>query len=82
MVRLDDLIGQRVLMSLVNSEVAAYDVILHGVENGGIWIESKELETLLGHRKGKPMRMKPSKKPVFFYPYHQIALLISYSTDL
>ena len=82
MVRLDDLIGKKVLVALVNSEVAAYDVVLHGVECGGIWVESRELEALLGHRKGKPIGLKPTKKPVFFYPYSQIAMLISYSTEL
>lgn len=82
MVRLDDLVGKRVLLALVNSEVPSYDIILHGVENGGIWVEGKALESLLGHVAGKPRGRKPSTKPVFFYPYSQIALLIAYSTEL
>jgi hypothetical protein len=82
MVRLEDLIGKKVLLALEKSKEAGYDVILHGVENGGIWVESKELEKLFGHRKRNTTRLNPAKKPVFFYPYSQIFLLISYSTEL
>ncbi len=82
MVRLDDLIGEQLIMCLVNSEVASYNVVLHGVEHGGIWVECRKLEILFDHRKGKPKGTRPVKKPVFFYPYAQIALLISYSTEL
>lgn len=82
MVRLEDLIGKRVLLALEKSKTAGYDVILHGVENGGIWVESKELEKLFDHRKRKSTALSPAKKPVFFYPYSQIFLLVSYSTDL
>lgn len=82
MVRFDDLIGKKVILALVNSEKASYDVVLHGVEHGGIWIESLELEKLFGHKRGVITDLKPSRKPVFFYPYSQISLLISYSMEL
>jgi hypothetical protein len=82
MIRLEDLIGKKVLLALEKSTEAGYDVILHGVEYGGIWVESKELEKRIGHRKAAAIRAKPSTKPVFFYPYAQISFLIAYSTDL
>ena len=82
MVRFDDLLGREVWLALVNSKVAAYRVTLHGIEYGGVWVESKELEKHLGHRKATARGPKPSTKPVFFYPYAQIAFLIAYSTEL
>ena len=53
MVRLDGLVGKRVLLSLINSTADGYNVILHGVEYGGIWVQGKELEKLIGYRKPK-----------------------------
>jgi hypothetical protein len=82
MVRLDDLIGKKVTLALVGSEAGSYDVTLHGVESGGLWIESADLEKLLCHRKGYAVGLAPALKPVFFYPYSQIALLIAYTTEL
>jgi hypothetical protein len=82
MVRFDDLIGKKVILALMNSEAASYDVVLHGVEHGGIWVESPDLERLFGHQRGNATKLKLLKKPVFFYPYSQISLVISYSTEL
>jgi hypothetical protein len=82
MVRLDDLVGRRVLLSLINSSADGYRVILHGVEYGGIWVESKRLEKLIGYRKPKATGLKPATKPVFFVPYAQIGNLVAYSTEL
>ena len=82
MVRLDDLIGKRVLLSLVNSSADGYTVTLHGVEQGGIWVESRELEQLIGYRRRKAAGLKPARKPVFFVPYAQIGNLVAYSTEL
>ena len=82
MVRLDDLVGKRVLLSLINSSANGYNITLHGVEYGEIWVESKELEKLIGHRKPKAIGLKPATKPVFFVPYAQIGNLVAYSTEL
>ncbi|MGH9605396.1 MAG: hypothetical protein ACRD3N_06810 [Terracidiphilus sp.] len=82
MVRLEDLVGKEVTLALIDSEEAGYDVVLHGVENGGIWSESNELEQRIGHRRGKSVGLKPAKKAVFFYPYSQIFFLVAYSTEL
>lgn len=83
MLRLDDLIGQKIIIALVNSKNhAGYDVILHGVEGGGLWIESSELargsEVLLPQQK----KGQPPQKAVFFFPYAQIQVLIAPATDL
>jgi hypothetical protein len=82
MVRLDDLVGKQVLLSLIHSSADGYNVTLHGVEYGGIWVESKELEKLIGHRKAKATGLDPVTKPVFFVPYGQIGNLVAYSTEL
>lgn len=83
MVRLVDLIGKRVCISIHGSERPTYGVTLHGVESGGIWIESKELAQILGPVKASSReRIEPKQKPVFFIPYSQLVFLISASTDL
>jgi hypothetical protein len=82
MVRFEDLIGKKISLALVNSEVAAYTVTLHGVEHGGIWVESKELDKLIGHQKSKSTGPRPATRPVVFYPYSQIFFLIAHSTEL
>ena len=82
MVRLEDLIGKEVWLALAKSKVPAYRVTLHGAESGGIWVESKELEKMLGHRRPKATGLVPSTKPVFFCPYSAIDFVIAYSTVL
>ena len=70
------------MLSLINSTADGYNVVLHGVEYGGIWVEGKELEKLIGYRKPKATGLKPVMKPVFFVPYTQIGNLVTYSTEL
>jgi len=82
MQRLDDLIGKKVSIAILNSKEPAYAVTLHGVEAGGIWIECKEYEELLGYKKPRKPKNLIYAKPVFFIPYAQIQFLISYSTEL
>ena len=67
---------------MLHSKVAAYNVTLHGVEMGGIWIECKEYEEFLGYKKWRKTKNQIHAKPVFFIPYSQIQFLISYSTEL
>jgi hypothetical protein len=83
MLRLEDLIGQKVIIALLGSKnPAGYDVILHGVENGGLWVESPELaqgsEVLLPPQK----KGQPTQKVVFFFPYARIQFLVASGTDL
>jgi len=67
MQRLEDLIGRKIIVALMNSEEAGYTVTLHGVESGGIWIESKIHARLLGHspKKSQKVHGKPPAKPLF-----------------
>jgi len=83
-VRLDDLVGKKVMLTLIDSEEPIYEVTLHGVETGGIWVENKQMQTLLQGEKKRPngRRAQPSQKPVFFIPYAQIAFLVASSTEL
>jgi hypothetical protein len=87
MLRLEDLIGKNVTLEILNSEHGAYEVTLHGVEVGGLWVENPQLEALLGHIGRQPgwyryTQTRPEKKPVFFIPYAQIAFLVASSTEL
>lgn len=84
MLRLEDLIGKNVALALANSEKGIYRVTLHGVENGGIWIESKEMEKRINslRRRPKNQPLKPKQKPIFFVPYAQIVFLVASSIEL
>lgn len=84
MVRLEDLIGKRVTIAIRQSIESVYEVTLHGVEAGGLWVESREMQRLLGDipKGSKNRRARPSEKPVFFIPYAQIVLLVASSTEL
>ena len=82
MVRLEDLIGKKVLfvpkVPFREGEKSgtSYTVTLHGVEMGGVWIQSKALTRLVGDLAPK------QKSPVFFVPYGEIQFLIAYSLNL
>ena len=84
MVRLEDLIGKKLTLALKDSEKPIYTVRLHGVEVGGIWVESREMESRLRpvREDTKRNRSKLVQKPVFFIPYGQIVFLIACSTEL
>ncbi len=84
MQRLEDLIGKKIIVAIQNSKEAAYTVTLHGVEAGGIWIENKAYERLLGYGSTRPKKTQNALavKPVFFVPFSQIVFLVSFSTEL
>ena len=82
MLRLDDLIGKKIMVCPVNKfrekdePGHVYTVTLHGVEMGGIWIESRELSKVA---KGlAPLH----QTPVFFLPFAQVVFLLASSLDL
>lgn len=82
MVRLRDLIGKTVTLVPViplrqgDKPGTAYDVTLHGVETGGLWVDSSFLTTVAGD-------LAPTQEsPVFFLPYAGIHMLIAYSLQL
>ena len=60
----------------------SYDVTLHGVETGGLWIECRELDEIAAFLVPKKKAGIPLQKPVFFLPYSQILFLISSSTQI
>jgi hypothetical protein len=80
--RFDEILGKKITLSLVSSETH-YIVTLRGAEEGGIWIESREMDAMIGH---KPVRVsksaKPPTRPTIFIPYSQIALAVYDSVDL
>ena len=82
MVTLESLIGQTITLVPViplregDKPGTAYEVILHGVETGGLWIDSSFLTTVAGD-------LAPKQKfPVFFLPFSGIQMLITYSLEL
>ncbi len=80
---LNDLIGKPILLMLIDSNVHQHDITLHGVETGGIWIESEYLEDVMGFRSSKAESvLLPSFKPVFFIPFGRIKVLVASSTEL
>ena len=80
MVRLDDSLGKSFL--LAHSSGGRYQVVLHGVEVGGIWVESDELQDLFPSFVSEVREGEPKQKPVFFVPYAHILLLVAASTVL
>jgi hypothetical protein len=81
MLRLKDLIGKTVIVTLRDSEKdGGYDAVLHGVETGGLWLEIEEFENL--HTPKQLPNSRPPEKPVTFVPYAQILFLIASSTVL
>ncbi len=82
MLKLNDLIGTPVGVALRDSEKGWYEVVLHGVETGGLWIEGGDIDKLLAFLRTKPRKGQPPTKPVVFVPYSQIMFLIADSTVL
>ena len=83
MQNLSSLIGGKVSITLLRSEASSYTVILHGVEHGGIWIESREIEKIMGHKRKMPQSAAaPEKKPVFFIPFSSLFFLVASSVEL
>ncbi len=82
MLRLDDLIGKKVMICPkkrfrdADTDGTLYTVKLHGVEVSGVWIESPELARIA---KGFAHQ---EKKPVFFLPHAQIEFLLAFSLHL
>ena len=83
--RLDEIIGKKLTLSLVSSTAPYYIVTLRGVEAGGIWVEGAKLDALIGHKPARitrPKSTKPPTRPVFFIPYSQIVFAAYLSVDL
>lgn len=72
---LSDHIGQEILALVPLIEPDHYQMVkLHGVEAGGIWIESQELINKVFSAVNEAAS---ERTPLFFLPYHQIAFAIA-----
>ncbi len=70
--KLVDYIGKRMFLSITSSgKDAGYDVTLVGVDVGGIWVESKELDTIVPG-------VATARRNPYFIPYSQIQMLIPF----
>ena len=79
---LDDLIGKKVWVMMRDSEQGLYNIVLRGVETGGLWFEGKELDKL-AHGFVLPAKEgQPPQRAVFFFPFSQIEFVITSSTKL
>lgn len=72
--KLEDFIGKQIaIQSPFLHETTLQKVTLHGVEAGGIWIES---QALLNHIL-QTLRVPGSPRTVvFFLPYHQVTYIM------
>jgi hypothetical protein len=74
MPELQNLIGQTILALVPSIHGTDLQKLkLHGVENGGLWIESQELTNVFLSRVGA---QTAPKTMVFFLPYHQISFVL------
>jgi len=70
MPKLTDFIGKNVLLSIVgSSKTQGYEVTLVGVEAGGLWVESDELQQLAP-------QVVPKRRDSFFFPYAQVVFVL------
>jgi hypothetical protein len=72
-VNFSDLIGEEVLAMIpIFGNNTLLIVTIHGVESGGIWIESeKYTKTML-----EKLDLPAIKTPIFFVPYHEIRFVV------
>jgi hypothetical protein len=69
MINFESLIGKTIpIMIPIISPNDLLDVIIRGVEAGGIWIESEKMTQHILTSLAQPAL----KTPVFFVPYHEI----------
>ena len=72
--KLSDLIGTSILAWIPQLHPTDYVTVkLHGVEAGGIWIESQDATNAFLQAAG---RVSTVKTPAFFVPYHGIIVMI------
>ena len=73
--QLADFIGQTISMSIPRIHPVIWQQVkLHGVEAGGVWIESQAITNAVLQHAGVPAAPKTL---VAFLPYHEIAFAIS-----
>jgi hypothetical protein len=84
MKKLEDFIGKKISVAILDSANGWYDVKLDGVETGGIWIHGTQLDSLLGHIPKRSVRptLKPPTRPVIFLPFARIVTVYVETVDL
>jgi hypothetical protein len=71
---LQNLVDEHVLVLIPRIHESQYQKVkLHGVEAGGIWIESQNITNAILQSVGSQVA---PKTPIFFFPYHQISFVI------
>ena len=72
---LKDYIGQELLafVPIINRE-AIQTLLLHGIEDAGIWVESENLTQMVLAKLNRPAS---SRTPIFFLPFSQIGFVLS-----
>jgi hypothetical protein len=74
MKHLREMVGEEILGLVPMMDPQIFQVmVLHGVEEGGIWVENQKLTTLMltGLKQASS-----SKTPLFFVPFHEIRFLM------
>jgi hypothetical protein len=87
MMKFDELIGETIGLKpkkpfAQGQEGRIYSVKLHGVEYGGLWIESPDLHAMLNQAVGVPPGQKTPKIPMFFFPFSEIGFVLVPATRL
>ena len=89
MTRLEEYIGREILIKPVHpfrptDRGELYRVSLHGIETGGIWIESDILthSALEGLHLMRDLDPAKVEIPIYFLPYTQILYLVTFNTFL
>lgn len=75
--KLSDLVGSKILIlsKWFSAEAEDFEsVVLHGVEAGGIWIETMKINEAILQRFSTTMH---DTTPVVFLPYHLITGIVS-----
>jgi hypothetical protein len=71
--RFPDLIGQTVLALIpILDQTEIQEITIHGVEVGGIWIESQRYSELFLAK----LDLHAIRTPIFFVPYHEIRFVM------
>ena len=87
MMKLDEFIGEWITVKPKlpfegGKPLKMYSVKLHGVEAGGVWIESPQLTSMLKKVVGLPEKQATPRTPVFFFPFSEIYFLLAGETQL
>lgn len=87
MMKLDELIGEIIGFKpkrplRAGEEFLVYEVKLHGVEHGGVWVEIPQLTEESLRLVGLAPNQKTPKTPLYFFPFSEISYLATSATRL